>query len=686
MKIGEAYVEVKADTSGFSRDVNGKLRNAQGQFVSEGTRAGQGYGKGVKKGFSGFGKSLLGGAIFSGVAVGAAALGAGLVKSIDLAKDFDLTIRQVGVQTGQTGKGLESLRGIALKMGADTAFSAADASAAMLELAKGGMTAAQIKGGALKTTLTLAAAGGIELGNAAGYVVQGLTTFGLKASQSKEVAVALAGGANASTASVESLGQALSQVGPGAKNAGLSLQETVAALAAFDNAGIKGSDAGTSLKTMLTRLVPSTKKSAEAMKSLGLDFTDSKGNIDDLATVAEKLKKGLGNLSEEQRTAALTTIFGSDAARAASVMMDNGRKGIEKYVKATKNQSTVQKMANTAMGGASGALESLKGSVETVGIKIGSALLPSVAKGANGISKFISSIGSGKAKTGSFADEIGKIGPKFVTAMGGSKGFRKSLSDMSPMFTVLKSVGKAALRVFIASIPVVVGLFKGWAKYIGFVGRTLMSFWNDFARPVLKLLARAVAVNLKGLGLMAKGMALLAPPGVRGRLNKFADALLKGSKQADRFANSLHKIKPPPKINISTNAEEQRRKIRDLQSAISHLSGKSIDIVTHYINIGNKPKSPVPGSGGNNALGGTVPRGYAGWAGERGPELLRYSGNGRTRVETASRSAVLAKKAAGTTTFIIRDADGALIGRMRGEAAAEVDSAGAYAGTMGRMR
>ncbi len=93
------------------------------------------------------------------------------------------------------------------------------------------------------------------------------------------VSAALAGGANASTASVESLGHALSQVGPGAVNAGLNLNDTVGALAAFDNAGIKGSDAGTSLKTMLSRLVPQTAKAATAMKDANLDFTDANGNF-----------------------------------------------------------------------------------------------------------------------------------------------------------------------------------------------------------------------------------------------------------------------------------------------------------------------------------------------------------------------------------------------------------------------
>jgi len=310
------------------------------------------------------------------LAGGLALAGGAMAKSIDLAKDFDLTMRQVGVQSGASGKSLEELGRLAMKMGADTVFSARDASQAMLELAKGGLTAAKIKAGALQSTMTLAAAGGLDMASSASFVTQALTTFGLKAKEASQVAVALAGGANASTASVESLGLALSQVGPGARNAGVSLQETVAVLAAFDNAGIKGSDAGTSLKTMLARLVPSTAKAAKAMRELGLNFVDSEGNFKSISNISEQLRDKMGKLSQAERTKAMNTIFGSDATRAATVLMNNGAKGIEKYIAATKNQETVQKMANASMEGASGAWEQFKGSVETLAINIGLKLLP----------------------------------------------------------------------------------------------------------------------------------------------------------------------------------------------------------------------------------------------------------------------------------------------------------------------
>ena len=322
-----------------------------------------------------------------GLAFTGAAVVGGITKTIGLAMTFDKTMRQVGVQTDQSGKKLERLGTLAKRMGADTVFSAQDAGQAMLELAKGGLSAADMRAGALKQTLTLASAGGLDLANAAGYITQGMNTFGIGAKKAGQIVTALAGGANASTASVESLGMALSQVGPGAVNAGLSIQETVAALAAFDNNGIKGSDAGTSLKTMLTRLVPSTKRAKEAMKDVGLwtaktgnAFLDAHGNFRSLESISGSLRKSLKGLSDEQRTQALNSIFGSDATRAATVLMKEGKKGIEGYLKATKDQKKAQEMANATMKGASGAWENFKGSVETAAISLGQKALPGVTK------------------------------------------------------------------------------------------------------------------------------------------------------------------------------------------------------------------------------------------------------------------------------------------------------------------
>lgn len=325
----------------------------------------------LDKKMSGFGQTT------SNVLLGVGAAAAvGLGQSISAAMDFDKTMRQVAVQTKESGAGMKELSDLAIKMGEDTVFSASDASAAMLELSKSGLTAAQIKAGALASTMTLAAAGELQMADAATYVGNSMAMFGLEADEANRVVTALAGGANASSASVESLGMALSQVGPGAKLAGASIEETVAVLSAFDAMGIKGSDAGTSLKTMFTRLVPQTEKAAGAMEDLGLKFTTAEGEILPLRDVAEQLRTKLKNLSAEQKTTALSTLFGADAYRAAALMSELGAKGVDRYTKATSDQQAAQDMANVGMEGAKGAWESFKGSIETLTIVLGTKLLP----------------------------------------------------------------------------------------------------------------------------------------------------------------------------------------------------------------------------------------------------------------------------------------------------------------------
>lgn len=321
------------------------------------------------------------------VGFGLLAAGAGaLVKSaIDVEKSFSTSMRMIQANTKAPAAEMDKLNKLAIKLGADTSFSANEAADAMLELAKAGIDTKTIMGGGLSGTLQLAAAGGVDLANASTIAANAMQTFGLSGKDMASISAALAGGANASTASVESLGQALQQVGPGATNAGLSLQETVAALAAFDSAGIKGSDAGTSLKTMLARLVPTTKAAREAMFDLGLDFTNADGTFKSLTQIAGQLQSRMKTLAPAQRQVALNAIFGSDATRAATVLMKEGASGIRSYIKATNDQEAAQKAAKARMDGTAGALERLSGSIETAQLKLGQELAPLTVKVADAI-------------------------------------------------------------------------------------------------------------------------------------------------------------------------------------------------------------------------------------------------------------------------------------------------------------
>jgi TP901 family phage tail tape measure protein len=343
---------------------------------------------------------------------------------------------------------MQKLDGIAKQMGTSSMYSAQDAAAAMLELSKSGATAGQMAAGELKSTMLMAAAGELELGSAAETTANTLNMFGLKANQANQVANALAGGANASSASVDSLRQALSQVGPGASNAGLSRQMTTGILAAFANKGIQGSDAGTSLKTMLTRLIPTTDTAAKAMKRYGLDFTDTHGRILPMTQVAQQLQDRLGKLTMEQRNAALSTIFGSDATRAATVLMQEGASGIKDYVKATSDRSAASKMAAAQERSDSGQNRKAMAALKTAAVDVQDAMAPMVRWVAAGISKIAKAFSAAPAPVQKLAVALGFLlaaaGPVSLAFGGLAKGGGFAFRTVSSLTMAFGKGGAAA--------------------------------------------------------------------------------------------------------------------------------------------------------------------------------------------------------------------------------------------------
>ncbi|OAA90704.1 phage tail tape measure protein [Clostridium coskatii] len=303
--------------------------------------------------------------------------------AIKVGDDFETSMSQAAGALDKPMSQMGSLRELALKTGQDTQFSATEAANAITELAKGGLTEAQIKGGALKATMDLAASSGMELGNAANTVVQAMGAFGLSANDSAKAVNALAGAAAASSTDVEPLSQGLAQCAAQAHLAGWSIQDTTAVLGEFADAGVVGSDAGTSLKTMLQRLGAPTDDAAKEMSSLGINVWDSSGHMKNAAGIAQELQSKMGGLSDAQQQAAMNTIFGSDATRAASILMNDGVKGLEKYTKATNDQSAASRLAQSQMGDTSKSIEQMFGSLETAGIKIQQALAPAIISIAN---------------------------------------------------------------------------------------------------------------------------------------------------------------------------------------------------------------------------------------------------------------------------------------------------------------
>ena len=185
------------------------------------------------------------------------------------------------------------------------------------------------------------------------------------------MADALAAGAGKAVGSAHDLGLALNQAGLVANSMGVSMQETTGTLAAFANAGMIGSDAGTSLKTMLQRLASPTDKAQTLMDELGINVYDANGKFIGLAGAAGQLQNGLSGLSQQERNAALNTIFGADAVRAANVLYKEGESGIADWTDAVSESGFAAEQAAAKNNNLKGDLENLSGSFESLMISLG---------------------------------------------------------------------------------------------------------------------------------------------------------------------------------------------------------------------------------------------------------------------------------------------------------------------------
>lgn len=315
---------------------------------------------------------MLGGA---GVAMGAA-LSAGIGVAVAKFAEFDQAMSFVAA-TGEDARGsIDALRQAALDAGASTVFSATEAANAIEGMAKAGISATDILGGGLKGALDLAAAGGLGVAEASGIAATTMQQFSLEGTDASHVADLLAAGAGKAMGDVSDMSEAMKQSGLVANQFGLSVEESTGTLAAFAQAGLLGSDAGTSFRTMLLRLANPTGEAAALMKDLKINAYDAGGQFVGMAGLAGQLEQGMSGLTEEQKNANLAIIFGQDAIRGANVLLKEGKSGIEGWTEAVDDQGYAAETAAIRLDNLAGDWEKLTGAMDSAFISMG--------EGANG--------------------------------------------------------------------------------------------------------------------------------------------------------------------------------------------------------------------------------------------------------------------------------------------------------------
>lgn len=297
--------------------------------------------------------------------------------------EFDKGVARVRALGGEYAQSIEQLGEAAKTAGIDFGFGATQSIAAIEALAKAGVSVEDIIGGGLTGALTLASAGEIDLANAAETAASALTQFGLSGADVSRVADALVGGANAAQGGVDELRQALNQSGLVASQFGLSLEETVGTLTTFASAGLIGSDAGTSFRTMLLRIAKPSKEARAEIDRLGLELFNAKGEFVGIENLAGQFQQRLGDLTEEQRQASLALIFGQDAIRAANLLYAAGSERVAEYTAEVSKAGTAADVAAEQQDTLRGALDRAGASWDALVLTVenGSGILGKALKG-----------------------------------------------------------------------------------------------------------------------------------------------------------------------------------------------------------------------------------------------------------------------------------------------------------------
>lgn len=518
--------------------------------------------------------SKFGGVARSAAAGGALVLAAGLAKSISAAASFDKQMDRIGAVTNASAKDMKAMANVAKDMGQKMGVGATEAAKAMEALAKGGLTTTQILEGGLAGALQLAQSGTMEVGAAAEATANALNLFGLSGDKATHVADALSIAAADTTADVSDFAIALSQGGSAAKIAGLSFDETVVALESLAKIGVKGSDAGTSLKAALLQVIDPSDEAAATMKKLGIDFTDATGKMKPLGDVAEMLRDKIGKLSKEEQVAALKRLAGTDGFRSLAALMEQGGSGVDKLSGSLEKQGTAAKTAEKNTDNLTGAWNRLKSSIQNLAIEAGGPFLEPLQDGLDSLAQSLDDLREGKGDLAAVASDVKDIGSAL-----GDVFDALNIGDMlGTSFTALFSgLGQAisgvvgTLRsvvtgdiggIFSGLANIVVGSLKAVTAPLRGLGAALVGPFRAAGSAILGVFSSIIG----GIAKVAETMAGI--PGIGRVWKKAAEGAREAQGAIDGLRDSINGVKQPKSIKLDTS---------DLKAAFKSIEGKKLE-------------------------------------------------------------------------------------------------------------
>lgn len=545
--------------------------------------------------------------------------------TIKLGADFDDQMSTVQAVTRATSLEMDQLRSQARLMGKDTRYSASEAAAGQENLARAGFTTNEVLS-ALGDTLNLATTGGMGLAQAAEIAASTIRGFGLEASEAGRVSDVLAYTSSATKVNVEGLGQAFSQVAPVASALSLNIEEMAAATGILGDNAIEGSQAGNMLKRGLLNLSSPTKQQRDTIKQLGMSFFDSNGEIKSMVGIISELEDGLKGMTSQQRTAALSTIFGSEAVSGWTALINAGSEslqGLQTELEGSKGYA--QEFADVAEDNLAGSFRSMRSSLEELMLsfyEMESGPVRNLVDGFTNLIDRVSGLDDGTKQmiilAGGFLASIGPIvwvlGKVF--AIGGKLIFGIS-KVIGLVGTVTAFLGKAGF-----AISAVAGgaatLGEGMLFLMGPVGWAIAGFtalvgvgvavyknfdrikdgWNNLVSAFKKPVKGIVRINSDGLGgsmtprkvdgSHRSGLSRVPFDGYMAELHKDETVLPKG--KADEYRRGetrrrANNIVYSPSVNITVGQDVSEDTKKDLERTIKDVLEREREKFFYKLNL-----------------------------------------------------------------------------------------------------
>jgi TP901 family phage tail tape measure protein len=506
---GTLAYELDIRLSQFESKLNGALdqfdRNAQRQAKTSGASFGKLFAANLVADIAAAGISR---AISAAIDTGKIAL--------TVAKDFQSQLVSVKALAGATEDQYDALKKQAMEFGRTTQFTATESAQAFEVLIRNGLEVEEVLNGATEATLGLAAATGTDLANAADIVTDAMNQFDIGLDKIDSAINGITGVTVNSKFTIDDYRLAIGQAGGVAGSVGVEFEDFNATIAATASNFTSGSDAGTSFKTFLQRLVPQSKEATELMEKYNLEFFNANGQMKNMAEISNLLTDNLAGLSEEQRNNALSTIFGTDAMRTAAGLVDTTSEEFQNLQKSIENTEATG-MAETRLEGLGGAMKLLNSVIESLMIEFfdlevaGKSLIEWLEIAAEKFTEFLQSEQAGPVLAG-IAAALTSIGIAAAIALVPVGSLITTLAPIIGIAVAVAAViGLMAMAWQDNFLGIQDAVMKVWEVLQAFfmpvlsqLQESLMKLWEQIAPvliPILKFLG-TVLIGIIGLALV----------------------------------------------------------------------------------------------------------------------------------------------------------------------------------------